>query len=124
MGRTTLGHHHRRRPSRGTQHARAREAGAPEADAAGLETTGTPASYDTSDYPTQLDLLHRLYAHHPHMPLWYEVPHKDTSVIEYTPLNRPVAMGVATDGILTITDRTPSPQPSPHHWWKPTTTRP
>ena len=84
---------------------RAREASAPEADAAGLETTGTPASYDTSDYPTQLDLLHRLYAHHPHMPLWYEVPHKDTSVIEYTPLNRPVAMRATTDGTLTITDQ-------------------
>ncbi|PLS24336.1 hypothetical protein BLI708_06695 [Bifidobacterium imperatoris] len=83
---------------------RAIEAGAPSADATGLETTGTPASYGVDEYPTQLDLLHRLYAHHPELPLWYEVPHKDASRVEYTPLNSPVTIGVTVEGVMTVNE--------------------
>ena len=41
---------------------RAQEADAPTVDVTGLELPASVAPYDTDTYPTQLELLHRLFA--------------------------------------------------------------
>lgn len=86
-----------------TLNSRAKTAGAPQADVAGLTTPPNVAPYETGDYPSQLDLLHRMYATAPEMPLWCEHPAKAASTVTYTPMATPVSMGAGLDGRVYVT---------------------
>ncbi|KFI52635.1 hypothetical protein [Bifidobacterium biavatii] len=77
---------------------RARAANAPTVDTTGLELPPNVAPYDDSDFPSLLDLLHRLYAHSGRMLLWCEKPSKTASVIGYTALADPVTIGTNANG--------------------------
>lgn len=63
---------------------RAQEADAPTVDVTGLELPASVAPYDTDTYPTQLELLHRLFAHSPLMPMWHEDVSGETPRIGHT----------------------------------------
>lgn len=71
---------------------RARTAGAPQADTTGLTQPPSVAPYDKDDYPTQLDLLHRLYAHSSLRPIWHEDTRCATTTIGHTDLANPVGI--------------------------------
>ncbi|PWG65038.1 hypothetical protein [Bifidobacterium callitrichidarum] len=86
-----------------TLNSRATAAGAPQADAAGLTRPPNVAPYPTDDYPSQLDLLHRMYATAPEMPLWGEYPSKASSRISYTALGTPATLGMDAAGSLYTT---------------------
>lgn len=58
---------------------RAEKATAPRAETRGLSLPASVAPYDANSHPSQLDLLHRLYAHLPELPLWGE--HMDGGVV-------------------------------------------
>ncbi|OXN01121.1 hypothetical protein [Bifidobacterium vansinderenii] len=60
---------------------RAIAAGAPNVDVGALSLPPSVAPYTTDDYPSLLDLLHRLYAHHRSWPLWYEYPSRNGSMV-------------------------------------------
>lgn len=83
---------------------RARTSGAPEADATGLTLPPSVAPYDGNSFPSQLDLLRRLFAASTLMPMWCEYPDRASSHIGYQPLNSPVTIGAATDGSLYTLD--------------------
>ena len=85
---------------------RAGEADAPQANANGLPITASVAPYRTDDYPSQLALLHRLYAHSRMWPLWYEYPDRDASRIDYMPFGAPASIGIDDTARLTVTDWT------------------
>lgn len=85
---------------------RAREADAPQANANGLDATASVAPYRTDDYPSQLTLLHRLYAHSRMWPIWYEYPDHDASRLDYMPFGAPASIGIDDTARLTVTDWT------------------
>lgn len=64
------------------------------------------AAYKTDDYPSQLDLLHRTFAHESMWPIWYEYPDRAVSRLDYMPFGAPVTLGVDTVGRFTVTDWT------------------
>ena len=64
------------------------------------------AAYKTDDYPSQLDLLHRTFAHESMWPIWYEYPDRAVSRLDYMPFGVPVTLGVDTVGRFTVTDWT------------------
>lgn len=84
---------------------RARTSGAPEVDTAGLTLPPNVAPYASDSYPSQLDLLRRLFATSPSMPLWCEYPDRASSHIGYMPLASQVVIGAATDGGLYTLDK-------------------
>lgn len=69
--------------------------GAPKASTVGLTLPPSVAPYDQDTYPTQLELLQRLYAHAPQMPIWHEDVSGDTVTINHTDLAVPA--GIALD---------------------------
>lgn len=81
------------------------QANAPELDTSGFTLPSAVASYEASTFPTLLDLLHRLYASHEHLPMWCEYPHRDSSIIKAFPTMRPVAISMQSDGSLSLLDR-------------------
>lgn len=83
---------------------RAVSAHAPRANTSGLDTSASPAPYKTDDYPSQLDLLHRTFAHSDMWPLWYEYPDRDSSRLDYMPFGAPVTIGIDARGRMTVTD--------------------
>ena len=85
---------------------RAREADAPQANANGLDATASVAPYRTDDYPSQLTLLHRLYAHSRMWPIWYEYTDHDASRLDYMPFGAPASIGIDDTARLTVTDWT------------------
>lgn len=85
---------------------RAKEAHAPQANVNGLDTTASVAPYRTDDCPSQLDLLHRTYAHSRMWPIWYEYPDRDASRIDYMPFGAPASIGIDDTARLTVTDWT------------------
>ncbi len=80
---------------------RAQAAGAPTVIADDLDQPLSVTSY-TTDYPSMLDLLHRMYATASQMPLWCEYPRKAESYIGYCPLAEPVPIGLDADGRLWV----------------------
>ena len=82
---------------------RAETASAPTASANGLDSTASVAPYKTDDYPSQLDLLHRTFAHDASWPIWYEYPDRDGSRLDYMPFGQPAGIGADAMGRLTIT---------------------
>lgn len=80
---------------------RAREAGAPTADDTGLDYPKAVAPY-SDDYPSQLDLLHRLFAHSSLMPLWYETPARSASRLTPMPMGQPAVITARQDGTLGV----------------------
>lgn len=80
---------------------RAHAAGAPTVIADDLDQPPSVTSY-TTDYPSMLDLLHRMYATASQMPLWCEYPRKAESYIGYCPLAEPVPIGLDADGRLWV----------------------
>lgn len=84
---------------------RAQTASAPTADPAGLTPVAAPAPY-ADDNPSQLDLLHRLFAHLSDWPIWYEYPDRDTSRISCMTFGSPVIVGITDTGRLTVASDT------------------
>lgn len=80
---------------------RAAAANAPLADTDGLDLPPSVAPYDKDTYPTQLELLQRLFAHSPDMPIWHEDVQGDTVTIGHTCLAVPA-------GIILDTHANPS----------------
>lgn len=85
---------------------RAADADAPRVSVSGLTSTDSMAAYKTDDYPSQLDLLHRTFAHESMWPIWYEYPDRAVSRLDYMPFGVPVTLGVDTVGRFTVTDWT------------------
>ncbi|OZG62692.1 hypothetical protein BLEM_0609 [Bifidobacterium lemurum] len=81
-----------------TLNTRASEAGAPTASTGDLSLPNAVAAYETNSSPSQLDLLHRLFAHDHRLPLWYERPRWTRSTIEPTDLTTPVTLTATSDG--------------------------
>lgn len=81
--------------------ARAMNAGAPLADKSDLKLPPTVAAY-SSDYPSQLDLLHRLFASDSRLPLWYEVPSGAGSKIQSRTLTDAVSITANVDATLSV----------------------
>ena len=71
---------------------RAQQVGAPLADTTGLSLPPSVAPYDTDTYPTQYELLQRLYAHSPQYPLWHETMDGQTVGIGHTDLATPTGL--------------------------------
>ena len=67
---------------------RAMQAGAPTADTSGLQLPASVSPYDMQSHPTQLELLHRLYAHLPDLPLWCEDLSDGKVTIGHTDIGR------------------------------------
>ncbi len=84
---------------------RAADAGAPALDVSGFTLPGMVAPISTDDFPSILDLLHRLFATDEQMPMWNETPSGAASVIKGFPTARPVSVNMASDGSITVTDR-------------------
>ncbi len=82
---------------------RAQAAGAPIADASGLGLPAACAPYDANTYPSQLDLLHRLYAHSPLMPIWHEHTDGMTTVIAHTDLAAPSTLTIDANATVHTT---------------------
>lgn len=61
---------------------RAKAVGAPAADATGLILPPSLAPY-ADDYPSQLDLLHRMFAYSGRAPLWYETYEATATTLSY-----------------------------------------
>ena len=85
---------------------RAVESGAPTVSVSGLDAIASLAPYRLDDYPSQLDLLHRTFAHEHAWPVWYEYPDRDASRLDYMPFGLPVTIGADAAGRLTVTDWT------------------
>lgn len=85
---------------------RAVESGAPTVSVSGLDAIASLAPYRLDDYPSQLDLLHRTFAHEHAWPVWYEYPDCDASRLDYMPFGLPVTIGADAAGRLTVTDWT------------------
>lgn len=71
---------------------RAAAVNAPQADVNGLALPGSVAPYDTDTYPTQLELLQRLYAHSPNRPIWHEDVSGEATRIGHTDLAAPAGI--------------------------------
>ena len=69
------------------------DADAPRVSVSGLTSTDSMAAYKTDDYPSQLDLLHRTFAHESMWPIWYEYPDRAVSRLDYMPFGVPVTLG-------------------------------
>ena len=80
---------------------RANAAHAPLADTSGLELPASVAPYDANSHPSQLTLLHRLYAHLPDMPLWSEHTNMWSIWIGHTDIGRPYEPS-SIDGIPAV----------------------
>nr|DAL59937.1 MAG TPA_asm: hypothetical protein [Caudoviricetes sp.] len=85
---------------------RATASEAPTVSTSGLDATTSVAPYKLDDYPSQLDLLHRTFAHEPMWPVWYEYPDRNKSRLDYMPFGAPVTIGADVSGRLTVTDWT------------------
>lgn len=85
---------------------RATSSAAPTVSTSGLDATTSAAPYKLDDYPSQLDLLHRTFAHEPTWPVWYEYPDRNKSRLDYMPFGAPVTIGADVSGRLTATDWT------------------
>ena len=82
--------------------SRAATAGAPTAATDNLILPPAVAPY-SDDYPSQLDLLHRLFASSPGMPIWCEAYDRDSSRIASTQLADNVAVTADQSGRLSVT---------------------
>lgn len=71
---------------------RAAAINAPQADTSGLALPASVAPYDTDTYPTQLELLQRLYAHSPNRPIWHEDVSGEATRIGHTDLAVPAGI--------------------------------
>lgn len=74
---------------------RAAAINAPQVDVTGLDYPDSVAPYDTDTYPSQLDLLHRMFAHSAKYPLWHEDVSGDVTSIGHTDLA--VSVGLVLD---------------------------
>ncbi|MBW3083803.1 hypothetical protein, partial [Bifidobacterium phasiani] len=86
--------------------ARAGQADAPLADTDGLDLPASVAPYDTDTYPTQLELLQRLYAHSPRRPIWHEDMSGQTVAIGHTDLAVPTGVILDAGAAAYTTDGT------------------
>lgn len=82
--------------------ARAAGAGLPPLDTGGLELPPAVSPYTTDEYPSMLDLLHRMYATSPLMPIWGEIPDRAASRIGCTPLGKAEDMNLDAAGRLYV----------------------
>ncbi len=80
---------------------RAQQAGAPIAEPQSLQLPPAVATYKTDDYPSQLDLLSRMYAHVMPAPAWYEHYHGETITLRPLSLAGSVQVHVGVDGCRT-----------------------
>jgi hypothetical protein len=81
--------------------SRASKAGAPLSDKTDLSLPPTVAAYST-DFPSQLDLLHRLFSASPRLPLWYETPDGAASILKPLALTDPVTITARADATLVV----------------------
>lgn len=80
---------------------RAAEASAPQALTDGLDLPTACTPYQ-DDYPSQLDLLHRLFATNRRFPLWCETPSGDKTAISATMLADVTPVGIDDTGRLFV----------------------
>lgn len=78
---------------------RAQQAGAPIAEPQSLQLPPAVATYKTDDYPSQLDLLSRMYAHVMPAPAWYEHYQGETITLRPLSLAGSVQVHVGVDGM-------------------------
>jgi hypothetical protein len=81
--------------------ARAAAVDAPPAEEGDLILPPSVAAYST-DYPSQLDLLHRLFSASSKLPLWYEVPEGAASKLQPTCLTDTVTITADTHATLSV----------------------
>lgn len=91
---------------------RAADAGAPTVDTTGLTLPASVAPYDADTYPTQLELLHRLFAHSPRMPIWHEDVSGETPSIGHTDLAAPSGIILDAEVNTHTIDSTGSTRPA------------
>lgn len=81
--------------------ARATASGAPTANTGNLDYPPSCAPYDDNDSVSQLDLLHRLFAHSHLLPMWYETPRWTRSTIDPLDLTTPCELTANHSGGMT-----------------------
>lgn len=81
---------------------RASLVGAPKADATGIDLPPSVMPYDMNTYPSQFDLLHRLFSHSSHLPIWSEYPDKNQSVIKPLCYAQQVQIRLTASGTISV----------------------